>query len=311
MFKKYLRIQPAPIQLIVFLTFWFVLMMLSIYISQAYISWSSGVPVKDLAAFLEKDFYQNPNLIFVSNALFALTTFLLPAAVYAYLADPRPVQYLGVRAPGRAMQVVWVVVLAISLIFVISPLGQWIKALNLGSASKALDERRELFIMSYLRQGDALTVLRSLLLIALVPAICEELLFRGVLMKFVYTFSQKWWLAIGASALVFAGFHASISEFLPIFLAGIVLGLVYYYTSSLLMNILLHFLFNGIQVVAGMSSNPDMEKQLDAPGTLIGMFCAATVIVLFCIYRLRKTATPLPDSWSVVVPRETAEAPEG
>lgn len=302
MFKNYLRIQAAPIQLFIFLTFWCALMLLGLFLQPLYIKAVTGVGADQLQAFLENGMFNYPNVIFVSNALFQLFTFLLPALIYAYLADPQPVKYLGGTAPGKKIQPFWVVILAVGLIFFLSPLGTWLKEIDLGSTSRALDEQREKFIMSYLSSGNAWTILRSILLIAVVPAFCEEIFFRGVLMKFAHTLFKKWWLSIIISSLLFAAFHTSISEFVPIFLAGIILGSVYYLTSSIWMSILLHLLFNGLQVVLGMYADPEMEKSLGQQGTLLIVFGIAALIVAVCLFMLNKARTPLPATWSVVTP---------
>lgn len=304
MFKKYLRIQPAPVQLIIFLTFWFVLMMLSIYLNQFYITRITGIKTSDLPDFLENGLYKAPDIIFVSNALFQVFAFLFPALIYAYLADPQPIKYLGGVGPGKKVQPLWVMIMAVALIFFVSPLGQWLKALDLGSASKSLDERREKMILSYISSGNAWTMIRSVFLIAVIPAFCEELFFRGLLMKFTYSILKRWWISILVSALIFAAFHTSVSEFVPILIAGIILGTVYYLTSSILMNVLLHLLFNGLQVIAGMSSDPNMEQSLAQQSTLILLFAVATIIVGFCLFMLHRARTPLPYSWNVYVPEE-------
>lgn len=304
MFKNYLRIHPAPIQLFIFLTFWCALMLLGLFLQPLYIRYATGIGADQLQSFLKKDMFNYPNVIFVSNALFQVFTFLLPAITYAYLADPQPVKYLGGTASGKKIQPFWVAILAIGLIFFISPLGTWLKEIDLGATSKAIDEQREKMILSYLSSGNAWTTLRSILLIAIIPAFCEEIFFRGVLMKFTHTLFKKWWLSIIISSLLFAAFHTTISEFVPIFLAGIILGSVYYLTSSLWMSILLHLLFNGLQVVFGMYSNPQMEKSLEQQGTLLGVFGIAVVIVGACLFMLNKARTPLPANWSVVVSEE-------
>lgn len=304
MFKNYLRIHPAPIQLFIFLTFWCALMLLGLFLQPLYIKSVTGVGADHLQAFLEDGLYKYPNVIFVSNALFQVFTFLLPAIIYAYLADPQPVKYLGGTAPGKKIQPLWIIILAIGLIFFISPLGTWLKEIDLGATSKAIDEQREKMIMSYLSAGNTWTVLRSILLIAVIPAFCEEIFFRGVLMKFAHTLFKKWWVSILISSLLFAAFHTTISEFVPILIAGIILGTVYYLTSSIWMNILLHLLFNGLQVVFGMYSNPQLEKSLEQQGTLLIVFGVATVIVGVCLFMLHKVKTPLPSGWSVVVPEE-------
>lgn len=311
MFKTYLRIQPAPVQLVLFLSFWCALMLVGLLVQPLYIKAAAGVSSEHLAQFVENDIYKHPNVIFVSNALFQLFTFLLPAIVYAYLADPSPRQYLGIRPPGRKNQVAVVAVLALALIAALGPVADWLKHIDLGNKARELDRQRESFIMSYLSAGNAWDVLRSILLIALVPAVCEELFFRGVVFRFAQSLFRRWWLSVIVSALLFAAFHNTISEFVPIFLAGLVLGWVYYITSSIWMNILLHLLFNGLQVLAGVYADPALDKSLEAPGVVGGIFAAGTAVLLLCLFFLQRNRTPLPGDWSVVWTGEQPAGPAG
>jgi membrane protease YdiL (CAAX protease family) len=301
MFKKYLRIQPAPVQLIIFLAFWSILLLLSQLALPFYFRISLGITTDQLEQFIKTDMYNYPGVIFVSNAIFQVGTFLLPALLYAYLADPEPVAYLGIKKPQKPIQLFWVVLLAISLIFFVSPLAAWLKEIDLGSTSKALDEQRDKIIASYLSGGNTWTSIRSIFLIAVIPAICEELFFRGMLMKVAHSFVPKWWFSISVSALVFAAFHTSISEFVPIFIAGIILGMTYYLTSSLWLSILLHLVFNGIQAIGGIYSNSEMNKQLESGSNIAIIFGIAAALVVFCLYFLFKNKTILPQNWSIVL----------
>jgi membrane protease YdiL (CAAX protease family) len=304
MFKNYLRIHPAPIQLFIFLTFWCALMLLGLFLQPLYIRYATGIGADQLQSFFKKDMFNYPNVIFVSNALFQIFTFLLPAIVYAYLADPQPVKYLGGTAPGRKVQPFWVVILVVGLILLLLPLDTWFKKIDLGAAARALDEQREKMILAYLKSGNTWTVLRSVFLLAVIPATCEEVFFRGMLMKFAHTIFKKWWLSILIPSLIFAAFHNTISGFVPIFLAGAILGSVYYLTSSIWMSILLHVLFNGLGIISNMFTNPQMEKSLEQPGTLLGIFGVGIVVVGVCLFMLNKNRTPLPTNWSVVIPEE-------
>ncbi len=300
MFKNYLRIQPAPVQLLLFLSFWCAFLLLGLLLQPLYIKAATGISTDQLQQFLENDIYKRPNIIFVSNTLFQIFTFLLPALIYAYLADPSPRQYLGMKAPGKKVQIMIVVLLSLGLIVLLGPVANWLKQLDLGNTSKELDKQREAFIMTYLSSGNAWAVVRSIFLIAVVPAICEEFFFRGMVFKFAQSILKKWWLSVVLSALLFAAFHTSISEFLPIFLAGLVLGWVYYITSSIWMNVLLHLLFNGLQVLLGVYSNPALEKSLEAPSVVLVVFVIGLAVLTLGIFILYRKRTPLPAYWSVV-----------
>jgi len=274
-------------------------MLLSLFIQPLYIKAAAGISSAQMEHFLENDIYRYPNLIFVSNALFQVFSFLVPALVYAYLADPSPRVYLGLVKPSRAIGIAGIVVTTFGLLCFTGAIAEWTAQLDLGQSSKELDRQREVFINAYLNAGSGWAVLRSVLLIALVPAICEELFFRGVILKFAQSMFRRWWLSIGVSAFLFTLFHASVSEFLPIFIAGVVLGWVYYITGSMWMSILLHLLFNGIQALVGIYATPAMEKSLEGAGPTVIAFAIGAVLLAGSIFFLYRKRTPLPDSWSV------------
>jgi membrane protease YdiL (CAAX protease family) len=304
MFKKYLRIQPAPVQLIIFLSFWAILFLFAQLATVTYIKLATGVPSDKIMDFIQGDLNKFPNVLFIANAISGIFCFLLPAWLFAYLADPRPAAYLGGKKTAKPIQIVLVVVIALALIFFVSPLAGWIKELNLGSTSKELDEQRDKLLSNYLKSSNTISTIRNIILIAVIPAICEEYFFRGIFMKMLHSFVPKWGFSILVSAMIFAAFHASISEFLPICLAGVVLGMVYYLTSNLYLSILLHLIFNSTQALIGIYANADTDKMADNNAVVIIIFAIAAVVLSVCLYFLFKNKTPLPQHWTIVVPEE-------
>jgi sodium transport system permease protein len=96
------------------------------------------------------------------------------------------------------------------------------------------------------------------LVIGLTPAICEETLFRGLILAGL----RKWgkWPAILCSAFLFGLAHASIYRLLPTLLLGIVLGIVVWRTGSLLCGVIIHALNNGL--MATMLHSPQLATML-------------------------------------------------
>ncbi|MFK8043972.1 MAG: lysostaphin resistance A-like protein [Crocinitomicaceae bacterium] len=89
----------------------------------------------------------------------------------------------------------------------------------------------------------------ALLFFAVLPAIAEELVFRGILYKILKDLSSRKHLAMILSAFIFAIFHFQILSFLPIFVVGYLLAYLYDKTGNIATGMLLHFLFNAIQIV--------------------------------------------------------------
>lgn len=95
--------------------------------------------------------------------------------------------------------------------------------------------------------GPALTVLA----VAIIGPVLEELLLRGIVLRAVAGRTGVW-LAIVVSAVAFALLHASAWSFLPLFVLGIGLGWVAVKSRSLWPAIGAHVLYNGIFVAAAL-----------------------------------------------------------
>ncbi len=108
------------------------------------------------------------------------------------------------------------------------------------------------------------------LAMAVLPAIAEELFFRGFLLQALLGEERRPGRAIVASAALFAIFHLFVSNsvaverLLPSFLMGLVLGTLAYRAGSVLPGILLHLLHNGCIVLLGY-----YEPQLTEAGWLV------------------------------------------
>src|SRR4030095_10357313 len=96
------------------------------------------------------------------------------------------------------------------------------------------------------------------LVIALAPAICEELLFRGFILSGFRTLGAA--PAIGASALLFGVAHASIYRLLPTFFLGLLLGIVVWRTGSIFCSIIIHAINNGL--LATLTASPELARTI-------------------------------------------------
>lgn len=93
-----------------------------------------------------------------------------------------------------------------------------------------------------------LELILNLITIAVLPAICEELLFRGVIQQQLTIWTKNPHVAIWIAAFVFSAFHFQFLTFLPRFILGAGLGYLFFFTQNLWVAIIGHFLNNGLQV---------------------------------------------------------------
>lgn len=88
----------------------------------------------------------------------------------------------------------------------------------------------------------------NLLVMAIMPAIGEELIFRGLLTRWVGKLTKNIHINIIITSFIFSAFHMQFFGFIPRFLLGMILGYTYYFTQSIWSSILLHFINNAVTV---------------------------------------------------------------
>jgi membrane protease YdiL (CAAX protease family) len=133
----------------------------------------------------------------------------------------------------------------------------------------------------------------NLLVMALLPAIGEEMVFRSFLQRQLTRLPQHPAVAISAAALVFSLAHFQVQRFLAIALLGVVLGLLFHWSRNLWIPILAHFLNNGAQVAFAWFNQdhlPEMNDQ-DPSDIPSGVYALASVLLVtsgFFLHRLRR-----------------------
>ena len=125
----------------------------------------------------------------------------------------------------------------------------------------------------------------DILAVAIIPAILEELLFRGVLLSHFLKYGKTF--AVVASAVFFASAHGSIEQMMYSFVYGLVFGYVAVKTGSLTVGILMHFLNNAYScVVEYLGTVFNTAIYWDIIGAVnfclifIGLVCVVMVIII-------------------------------
>lgn len=90
----------------------------------------------------------------------------------------------------------------------------------------------------------------NLLMIAVIPAVAEEFIFRGAIQRSFTKMFQNPYLSIWVTAFIFSAIHFQFFGFLPRFLMGAAFGYLYFWSGSLWYAIIGHFLNNAYAVCA-------------------------------------------------------------
>jgi sodium transport system permease protein len=130
----------------------------------------------------------------------------------------------------------------------------------------------------------------TLALFALTPAICEEVFFRGAVLRGLRS-GLRPWTAIVTCAVMFGFFHVDVSRLLPTTLLGLMLSWIALRTRSLWPSVLAHFLNNAFVVVlAAFGFDRALETMGKAAQT--GLFAGALAVLAVGGFLLTRAAGP-------------------
>ena len=135
--------------------------------------------------------------------------------------------------------------------------------------------------------GTFRTMIFNLFMIAVFPAIGEELIFRGVFQKVFTNLFSSGHLAIWFTAFLFSTLHFQFFGFLPRFILGLVFGYLYFWSGTLWLPIISHFLNNAVSVVVIYFQSGDSSTvipELSSNKQLIALSLPLIVGILILVY---------------------------
>jgi len=182
--------------------------------------------------------------------------FIIPVIVFSFLVSPSITNYLDLhKKPG-------LMALLISglIIYTVLPFNHYLLTLNQGIDFPAWFSGIENWMIDYEAKAETLTkaflttdsvyVLGiNLIIVALIPAVGEEWLFRGVLLKLFKQITGNYHWSILITAILFAALHLQFLSLFPRILLGLILGYLFVLTRSLWVPIFAHFVNNASSVI--------------------------------------------------------------
>jgi membrane protease YdiL (CAAX protease family) len=150
-----------------------------------------------------------------------------------------------------------------------------------------LAEKLTKFFVAFESDGQFLI---GVIVIAVLPAIGEELVFRGMLQPELFRATGNHHAAVWISAIIFSAFHMQFFGFVPRMLLGALFGYLYVWSGNLLLPMIAHFVNNGFSVLMMYLYQKgtiavDMESPEAAPWPLVLIF---TIIFGALLYYFKK-----------------------
>ncbi len=196
--------------------------------------------------------WNSPNFILamkVFQMLYSVVGFLVPGLLFAYLTHPEPATYLGIRQKPRFVQLLLALLIIFCSLPLVGALSEWNTSWPIPQSLRDLEESLAEQTKRLLDMPDIGAMFLNLFMLALLPAIAEEVLFRGVVQRILTQMVKNGWVAAIITGIIFSVIHFQFLGFMPRFLLGFLMGAIYFVSGNLWLPIAGHFLNNGLQVV--------------------------------------------------------------
>jgi membrane protease YdiL (CAAX protease family) len=211
----------------------------------------------------------------VVQLITSIGIFVLPALLIIRLFTKEWWKWLKLHTWPNLNALALVVVLFFTAIPVLNVLIEWNAAIQLPEAFATfesfvlkMESEAEQLTLMFLKTNGLSGLFLNVVLIALVPAIGEELLFRGVFQQLFQQWKGNAHVAIWAAACLFSLMHFQFYGFFPRMVLGALFGYLFYWSGSLWLPIFAHFVNNASAVlIAYYGARSGLQEKIDAVGT--------------------------------------------
>ena len=196
---------------------------------------------------------KNVSALRLSQVLGTMCFFFIPAVLYSLVTNGKNKWWLGFNKYLNIQQILLGVGIIYAANIAASPLVDVTKSIlvhfpNINAAAKKMEDlyNDQVLAISNLKSWGE--YLMAIVIMAFFPAMFEEVFFRGALQGLLVRWWKKPLIAIIAASIIFSAVHMSIYLFLNRAILGFALGILYYKSKNIWINIIAHFLNNAIAV---------------------------------------------------------------
>lgn len=266
----------------------------------------TGINITELGDSSKWDFSKPGIITFIRGMQVVqfISLFVVPTLVCARLFSTNSKKYLGLHKPVNGFYFL----AGIAIMLVSLPLVSWLGEINRNiqfPASwaewmKGSEEEAAKTVKALLSRHTIQDLVMNIICIAGLAAVGEELLFRGAAQRLLIKMFKNHWAGIIISAILFSALHMQFYGFLPRFLLGIILGALYWYSGSLWVAIVAHFMYDAVLIVLAYF-NPEMlneENIVQANNIALAGSVSFLLVVLLLEWVRRKSVTSYKDIYT-------------
>jgi membrane protease YdiL (CAAX protease family) len=257
-----------------------------------------GVNLTDMEQMLQD--LENPKSISILKffqTIQSIGVFIIPPFIIAWFLHNQPSVYLKYRRFPDLKSIIFVV----AIIYFANPLINWLNELNSYLSFPEWMKSVEVWMQNsenqatkiteaFLSTTSITTVITNVVMIGILPAIGEELLFRGIIQQLFKKLYGNSHIAIWVSAAIFSALHLQFFGFLPRLVLGAMFGYMLEWSGTLWLPMIAHFVNNATAVIAFyLMKRGLIGSDIDKTGTWSdGSFYLVilSLIFLFVLFRV-------------------------
>lgn len=227
--------------------------------------------------------YESFTSAFIGTCIICLVnelSFILTPIGYSKVKDTNYFKNINFKFDLSFVKIVLCVLIALATILFSSPIANWFVELILKTG----------FNMSNIASMEIKSVtdlILGLIFLSLLPAVVEEILFRGVIAK---SFKSKGIIfAIFMSAFLFAIMHGTPIQLVHQFVIGVVCCIAYFITDRILAPIIIHFTNNAVSIIGSyiLYKQNVTEQEMNVVFSIILVIVGAIALVLLLYFLLK------------------------
>ncbi len=245
----------------------------------------------------------NVGLMKFLQAFSQIGTFILPVILFALFTEGNIHKSLKLNIPIRFNSALFSILLIICIVPFINfllTLNSYMQFPSFMSGIEDWMRRSEdsaaVLTQSFLEVNTFGGLMVNMFVIALIPAIGEEMLFRGVIQTMLVKNMRNKHIAIWISAILFSAIHMQVFGFLPRLVLGLVLGYLFLWSGSLYLSMLAHFANNAFAVtLAYLGTIQSIPQESGDLGSSFGEWVIVIIssllasVFFYLIYRQGKS----------------------
>ena len=234
------------------------------------------------------------------QAMYSIGLFIVPCFVFLKFAQENSLEFLKMKAIPAIVSLLVVFAIMIVVQPLVELTGKWNaafpfpEAFGIADWIKQTEEQGAVVTKVFLKADTVSVFLLNIFIMAFLPALGEEIFFRGMIQQYMTKAVKNVYIAIVITAIIFSAFHFQFMGFLPRMLLGIILGCIFVWSGSIWLSVFAHFLNNGAAVTLDYLSQRGIinEEQLETVASdnimVIMLSFVLLGMLMFVLYKQRK-----------------------